>query len=439
MDNTLRTTLGQLIDDGSLEVAIGFPCGNHGQNAEDAPHIRPFNVTTDGRVSLKLVKTIPKLTAASRPRLRPGDVLFNNTNSLELVGKCALWQNAGNFVFSNHMTRIRIQSGAIDPAFLAFALLQHWRSGKSRTHARAHVAQASIIGQRFREMALPRFSHPEERAIGSLLTCAQHDVELADREIDLCEGLKRAVMRELFTRGLRGELRKESELGRIPDTWQLASIGDHFTVASGGTPSRSNPHFWRDGIIPWVKTTEINYDVITRTEEAITELGLRRSAAKMLAPGTILMAMYGQGVTRGKVAVLGIEAACNQACAAMQPSDDSVIPKFLLHYLEYRYEEIRRLAHGGQQQNLNLDIVRSVRLAFPTDTREQTEIVEILDAIDEKLTLHKRKRDLLDDLFETLLNALMSGQVSASDLDLTALDEAAARQKMAELPTQVVV
>lgn len=174
-----------------------------------------------------------------------------------------------------------------------------------------------------------------------------------------------------------------------------------------------------------MKTTEINYTPISEVEEYITEAGLRNSAAKMLPAGTLLIAMYGQGVTRGRVAFLQIDAACNQACAAMNPLDAALEPTYLFHWLSHRYDEIRNLAHGGQQQNLNLEIVRGLKVARPTDVVEQREIVAILDAINRKIALHKEKRAVLEALFKSLLHKLMTGEVRVADLHLDALGGAA--------------
>ncbi len=215
---------------------------------------------------------------------------------------------------------------------------------------------------------------------------------------------------------------KETEIGLVPENWEVDSIGAHHRVVSGGTPSRSNPTYWSGGTIPWVKTTEVDYCAIRETEEHMTPAGLEGSAAKLLPPGTLLLAMYGQGVTRGKVAILDIEAACNQACAAIRPSDDAVEPKYLYHFLASRYDAIRQLAHGGQQQNLNLEIVRDLRVAYPTDRAEQREIVAILDAIDRKIDLHRKKCAVLEELFKALLHKLMTGEIRVADLDLSALE-----------------
>lgn len=260
-----------------------------------------------------------------------------------------------------------------------------------------------------------------QRSVAELLRHVECVLTLQHELGNLLEQVKGAAMRQLFSQGLRGEAQKETEIGPIPESWQLAPIENNYSVVSGGTPSRRNSTYWVGGTIPWVKTTEVNYSVIAETEEHLTQAGLDESAAKILPKGTLLMAMYGQGVTRGKVAVLGIDASCNQACAAMIPSEGGVAPRFLYHYLTSQYEAIRSLAHGGQQQNLNLDIVRKISVPVPPTSEEQREIVEVLDALDRKIDLHRRKREVLDLLFKSLLHKLMTGEVSVDDLDLSAL------------------
>lgn len=261
----------------------------------------------------------------------------------------------------------------------------------------------------------------EQRRVADLLDGLRHAIDLQDAVLVNLAQMKSAAMRHLFTRGLRQKTQKETEIGQIPESWEVATIDKHFTVVSGGTPSRSNAAYWAGGTIGWVKTTEVNYSVITETEEHITQAGLNGSAAKLLPPGTLLMAMYGQGVTRGKVGILGIEASCNQACAAITPTDDAVVAQYLYHYLTSRYEAIRSLAHGGQQQNLNLDIVRKIDVPVPPTIVEQQEIIDVLDALDRKIELHRRKRDVLDRLFKSLLHKLMTGEISVDDLDLSPL------------------
>lgn len=309
-------------------------------------------------------------------------------------------------------TQLLRPSENIDPLFFFYA-------------CRAIDLPARGYNRHFTILKEKELTYPQDTGEQKAVAAVLRQVEVASTEqsdlLSVLQDLKQAAMRELFTSGLRCEAHKETDIGPLPESWNVDSLDAHHSVVSGGTPSRTNPAFWSRGTIPWVKTTEVDYCVINETEEQITPEGLAGSAAKLLPAGTLLMAMYGQGVTRGKVAFLGIEAACNQACAAISPSDGVVLPRYLYHFFVWRYDAIRSLAHGGQQQNLNLDIVRDLPIAYPPAEREQEAIVNILDAVDRKIHFHRRKRAMLDELFESLLHKLMTSEVRVGDLDLSAL------------------
>ena len=122
----------------------------------------------------------------------------------------------------------------------------------------------------------------------------------------------------------------------LPKGWSRSTLGKIARVTSGGTPDRSKSEYW-DGDVPWVTTGEIQFNTITATSEQITDIGLQNSSAKLFPPGTLLMAMYGQGKTRGQVAKLGIEASTNQACAAIQLQGNQDAD-FYFQYLSSQYE-----------------------------------------------------------------------------------------------------
>ncbi len=134
------------------------------------------------------------------------------------------------------------------------------------------------------------------------------------------------------------------------------------------------------------------------------------------------MAMYGQGITRGKVALLGIEAATNQACVAIFPRT-GIKPKFLYYFLESKYEFIRNLGHGANQKNLSAEILKSMPIAFTSDLTEQDTIIEALETLDRKLVVAQSKGALLNGLFRTLLHQLMTAQIRVTDLDLHTLTD----------------
>jgi type I restriction enzyme S subunit len=197
---------------------------------------------------------------------------------------------------------------------------------------------------------------------------------------------------------------KQTEVGVIPEEWEVKCLGELATVSAGGTPSRTNSQYW-NGDIPWVTTTEVDFCTINHAEQFITKDGLNNSAAKLLPRGTLLMALYGQGKTRGKVGILGIDAATNQACAAIT-LNSGVSPDFIFYNLSGQYDTIRKLSNTGNQENLNSSLVRSIIVLTPP-VPEQRAIAEALSDVDGLLggldRLIAKKRDLKQAAMQQLL------------------------------------
>ena len=199
--------------------------------------------------------------------------------------------------------------------------------------------------------------------------------------------------------------RKKTDVGLIPTDWNVVPLGEIATVSSGGTPSRRVDEFWGGGIY-WVTTAEIDFNEVNETTESITALGMKHSAAKLLQPGTLLMALYGQGKTRGKVAILGVAATTNQACASIWVSG-GVSRKFVFHYLASQYVAIRGLSNSGSQENLSGQIVRSLKIPLAPSKEEQEAIADALsdaDSLIESLEqLLAKKRQIKQGAMQELL------------------------------------
>ena len=200
---------------------------------------------------------------------------------------------------------------------------------------------------------------------------------------------------------------KRTEVGLIPEEWEVKQIADIANVGSGGTPSRENSRYW-DGDIPWVTTAQLDFKVIHEADQKITREGLANSAARVLPPGTILMAMYGQGKTRGKVGILGIEAATNQACASIDISGD-MLRDFVFRFLESRYDEIRNLSNSGSQENLSGQIVRAIPVVCPP-LPEQRAIATALSDVDALLTQLDRLIAKTRDIKQAAMQQLLTGK-----------------------------
>lgn len=197
---------------------------------------------------------------------------------------------------------------------------------------------------------------------------------------------------------------KQTGGGLIPVDWELKQIGDIATVFSGGTPNRKIPEYW-GGDIPWITTTLIAGGAITQANEFITPMGVEGSSAKWCSSGTILMAMYGQGKTRGKVAILSFDATINQACAAIELTESSS-NEYVLHVLDYMYENIRELSNSGGQENLSSGIIKKIPIPYPAEP-EQRAIAKALSDLNALLEgldrLIAKKRDLKQAAMQQLL------------------------------------
>ncbi|MDN5651401.1 MAG: restriction endonuclease subunit S [Lactococcus lactis] len=193
----------------------------------------------------------------------------------------------------------------------------------------------------------------------------------------------------------------------VPKEWEIKTIGDIATVSSGGTPSRKEQAYW-NGDIPWVTTAEVQFKTILDSAEKITKEGLTNSSAKLFPINTILMAMYGQGKTRGQVAKLGIEASTNQACAAIILSSDYCVD-YYYQFLIYQYENIRDMSNSGSQENLSGSIVKSIPVLVPPYF-EQEKIAQILSTWDQVISVTEKLLENSQQQKKALMQQLLTGK-----------------------------
>lgn len=355
-------------------------------------------------------------------RIRKNDILFSHINSDPHLGKTAIApKDYEDLLHGMNLLLLRANTSLLEPQFLHFVCCYYRIKGVFVKICSRSVNQSSINQAKLRALEVPLPPLAEQRKIAGVLGLVQRGLEQQERLIALTTELKKTLLQQFFTQGLRGEPQKQTEIGPVPQGWEVVRLGDVAKLQSGGTPARDNPEYWNGGYIPWVKTGEITYRVIDTTEEMITREGLANSAAKIFPKGTLLIAMYGQGVTRGRVGLLGIDAATNQACAAITPRDEQkVSTQFMYHFLEFHYEDLRQMGHGANQRNLNAALIKGFRLSFPKPD-EQAQIVEALGVLNAKLTLHQSKQSALTALFRTLLHRLMTAQLRVHKVALPEL------------------
>lgn len=192
----------------------------------------------------------------------------------------------------------------------------------------------------------------------------------------------------------------------IPQQWGLPQIKDIASISSGSTPNRNNSEYW-NGNIAWVTTGELNSGHVNHTSELITVKAVKETKMRIYPQGTLLMAMYGQGKTRGTVAILEIDAAVNQACAAITVKDGE--SKFLFYQLKNSYQDIRKLSNTGNQENLNADIIKTYQVPWAPD-EEQERISTILTTQDKVIELKEKRLAEKQRQKKYLMQQLLTGK-----------------------------
>lgn len=209
------------------------------------------------------------------------------------------------------------------------------------------------------------------------------------------------------------------QLGGLPHDWCWIRIGDVSTVGTGVTPLKSNSLFYGNGDIPWVTSGALNQAFITKPSDLVTTKAFNETSLRLYPKNTLVVALYGEGKTRGKCSELLIEATTNQAIAAIVLEGKSAgLRRFLKWFLTKNYEEMRLTASGGVQPNLNLGIIE--RMAIPLCTiAEAEELSSILDEkfsqidkVDAEITEQLRKTEVLR---QSILKKAFSGQLVPQD------------------------
>ncbi len=412
-------------------VKPGFPSGRHNNEEQGVAHLRPMNVTPQGRLSLEEAKYVE---ADDPPLLRVGDILFNNTNSPTWVGKTAYVGQDAHLTYSNHMTRIRLKGLAGVPNFYSWQLHNLQQSGYFLARCKNHVNQASIstsyltnevqlrvapvneqrrivatIEEQFSRLdagvaALERVRANLKRYRAAVLKAAMEG-KLTETwrednpDVEPASELLKRILRERRERWEQGQLEAYEAKGKKPpknwqekyretvepetekpllmaEKWLQTSIGRCFEVRVGATPSRARADFW-DGTVPWVSSGEIQFCRINETKQHISEAGLRNSSTKLNPAGSVLLGMIGEGRTRGQVAIQDIEAANNQNCAAILVSETEVVPEYIYYWLWSRYEMTRNAGSGNNQPALNKTRVQNLPLALPPIAEQKVLVAEV--------------------------------------------------------------
>lgn len=339
--------LGQVVDINPSTKATG--------SADDlVAFLAMADISEEGRVASVQQRPLADVQKGYTV-FQAGDVLLAKITPCFENGKAALVESLPTQLgFGSTEFHVLRPTKEIDCKFL-FHLV--WnpnfrRSGTSRMTGSAGQKRVPAAFLADYEFSLPSLG--EQRRIATILDKADSLRRRRQEAIQLADQFLRAVFYEKFGDPV-------TNTNGFP-TNRIDQLCD---VATGATPARNRADYY-GGPHPWIKTGEVDTPLITSAEEHISDAAIAESNCKLFPVGTLLIAMYGQGKTRGKVGMLGIPAATNQACAAILPSQ-KINRHFLYTQLSLMYEHLRAMGRGGNQENLNLGMIKALEVLVPPD------------------------------------------------------------------------
>lgn len=241
---------------------------------------------------------------------------------------------------------------------------------------------------------------------------------------ELANELKRAVTTRLFTCGLRGESQKETEIGLVPESWELNRLGEMYETQLGKMLSQKA--HGGDSPKPYLRNKNVQWGRLDLTDLLVMDFDEREEKKFRLVPGDLLIC---EGGIIGRAAIWqGELEECyyQKALHRVRPRSAAASNEFLCHWLSFSFENQNLYSIGGASStiaHLPQVLLDGLRVPFPSED-EQREIVVILDSLDRKIALHRQKGAVLAELFQSLLHKLMTGKIRVGDLDLSALPSA---------------
>jgi type I restriction enzyme, S subunit len=347
--------------------------------------IRNTNFTKNCKLDLSNVAVLDVETKQLQTRtLIPGDLIVEKSGGgpKQAVGRVVYFNEPiGTYSLSNFTSALRLKdSSTASPLYLQHFLYYQYVSGVTESMQSHSTGIRNLNIHQFLDIKVPLPSLEKQLEVVEKLDSAFAEIDLLEANLNFqesyCEELMHSVQQDLFLRKLK-----------------VVRIGDVCKLATGGTPSRTRPEYFINGTVKWLVSGDIHQREIYDCAGRITEEAMKKSNTKILPLNSVMIALNGQGKTRGTVALLRTEATCNQSLVSISPNDESeLLAEFLFYNLKMRYQELRRMTgdDGDDRRGLNMTLIRNIEIPLMS-IENQHEIVKKLDSAFMEIELLKSK------------------------------------------------
>lgn len=317
------------------------------------------------------VKLVSKdVVVKPEQHLYAGDILMcAGSGSKEHVGKVAyIFQNM-DYTFGGFMAVVRCKEDVI-PRYMFHILASHYFASHLETQINSSTIN-NINRQVMQSFVFPVPPLPVQEEIVRILDA------FTELQAELQAELQKRLQQYNY---YRDNLLTNFTPEQAPKEYTLGDVT--VDIYSGATPSKEKREYWINGTIPWMSSGEVNLGQVYEVEGRITQLGYDKCSTKMVPEGSVVIALAGQGKTRGTVAILRTSVCTNQSLAALVPQKEIVSGEYLYYYLKTQYAKLREVSAGdGTRGGLNLKMLRAYKVVIPSH-KAQDQIVSILDRFD---------------------------------------------------------
>ena len=335
------------------------------------------------------------------------------------VGKVGI--NRLDLAINQDLAGILIDKENLDVKFIAYQLgidsIQQYVAMNERGATIKGITRNCLKGIR---LSLPPL--PEQKKIAHVLSTVQRAIEAQERIIQTTTELKKALMHKLFTEGLRNEPQKQTEIGPIPESWEVRKLGDIAkTISKGSSPKWQGFQYTENGIL-FIRSQNVGNGKMLLEERAFLPAEFNEKEKRsVLQSGDILINLVGASIGRVALGTDEIDGGnCNQAVGFVRLDGSEFLKQLIVYFLlsPWGQEQMRRQKKDIARANLSLLDVKGFDIPLPQTEEEIREVASTLVTMEEKISTHEKKRDQLQDLFRTLLHELMTAKVRVHELNL---------------------
>jgi type I restriction enzyme S subunit len=325
--------------------------------------------------------------------LEDGDLLMSHINSLQYLGRTVLYEKQVNETIIHGMNLLRLKANReiINPAYAKYCFYSFAFKQQLANITKKSVNQASFAVKDLKRIRIDVPTIDEQNKIVSILDTIKKIIANRQKELAIFDDLIKARFVEMF-----GDIHNNEK------KWNIGVINDIGVCVAGATPSTKVSEYWDNGTIPWMSSGEVNKGRIFQTDAKISQSGYDNASTKLVPPKTVVIAMAGQGKTRGMVAITEIELCTNQSICSIV-NNKKIDPEYLLYYLKLQYKELRSASTNTDGRGgLNLKIIGNYPIMIPP-INVQNKFGDLAKQIDKSKVAVQKALDEAQLLFDSLM------------------------------------